>query len=467
LSPARRTLVFAKGLKSLVLEPGSRVDRYQLVQALGSGSSGTVYEAFDTAERRRVALKVRDVREDAGPGEARFLREARAARNVSHVNVVRVFDHGVAGSLAFLAMELVDGETLAHLLRREGTLSVEGALAIVVPIAAALTQIHAAGMVHGDIKPANVLVTDLGALCPKLTDFGHTRFAGEAGAEAWAAGTPQYAAPEALHDPGKATERSDQYSLAAVLYECLTGRRPYAGASVSEVLDAMSRASARPPSELTDAVAPWLDSVVLRALRRDPGERFASVEEFAQALEDAVAKASAIIRRRPLPAEMEAGPSGRAPILMGDGVALTTLGDVTLVVWKSPATMPRVLWQFDIVDGIADAMPNGFLAILAILPSSSPPNAETVRENIKRLNRLRSRLRRMATIPLGGGLWMAIVSHVFRAMSLPLGGRFTMSSSLEEGVSLALEKASAETPSAAEILRRLRDLFDALDAPMP
>ena len=460
-----------ENLKTAFLEPGSRIDRYRLIQPIGSGSSATVYEAFDTTERRRVALKVRDMPEGAATaslGETWFRREVLAAGTVSHLNVVRVFDHGVTGSLAFLAMELVEGETLAHLLKREGALSVERALAIMVPISAGVTQIHAAGMVHGGIEPANVLVTDLGALCPKLTDFGLSRFAGEPAVQELAPGALPYAAPEVLRAAAAATDRSDQYSLAVVLYECLTGRRPFAGAATLDRRAAMNRGVARPPSEASPPVPRWVDPIVLRAMQPDPRERFASVEEFARTLEDAFSDSVQIIGRGSFssPIEPFAGP-GPQPILVGDGVAITALGDVALVLWKSPATMSRVLWLFDHADRIADAMPNGELAIVVLLPSSSPPDAATTLECMKRLNRLRRRVRRQATIPLGGGLWIAIVSHVFRAMNLPLGGRFTMSASLDEGIALALEKSSPETPSAQEILRRMRDVFDALDASMP
>ena len=155
--------------------PGATIERYELLRPLGSGGSGTVFEARDGSIGRHVALKVLHPREGAANArraEARFLREGRIAAQIRHPHVVDVFDVGIDDGVPFLVMELVEGETLADLIARERRLTVAQAVEIVLPIVSATAELHASGVIHRDIKPANVLLPSGRGLCPKLADFG-------------------------------------------------------------------------------------------------------------------------------------------------------------------------------------------------------------------------------------------------------------------------------------------------------
>jgi serine/threonine protein kinase len=270
---------------------GMKFGRYEIVRPLGRGGAGTVYEAADQSLGRRVALKVLDIRStDAAQidhATARFLREGRAAAQVQHPHIVDVFDVGVENGMPFLVMELVHGETLAQLLQSDQTLTLKRALEILLPILSAAAELHAAGIVHRDIKPANILLTRGSNLSPKLADFGISRM--EDGSPSLTQtdavmGTPEYMSPEALRAKRLVTERSDQYAIAVILYECTTGVKPFQGESPYELMHAISNDEVVPPSALEPSLPKDLDAIVLRALSRAPEARFRSVEELAASL---------------------------------------------------------------------------------------------------------------------------------------------------------------------------------------
>lgn len=243
-------------MRRTYLSIGTTIARYAVVRPIGSGSSGAVYEAVDMGLRRRVALKVSPM---PGGGalarreEARFLREARAAAHARHQNIVRLFDFGIEGDLAFLVMELVEGETLADRLRCDGAIGVARTLEILLPILSATAGLHAQGVLHRDIKPANILLGCGDGSSPKLADFGLSRFVEEASTLTETGvilGTPEYMAPEVMRSSHEAGERSDQYALGVVLYECVTGTKPFRGATSYEVMHAVVRGMTTLPSVL-------------------------------------------------------------------------------------------------------------------------------------------------------------------------------------------------------------------------
>ncbi|HEX9312695.1 MAG TPA: protein kinase, partial [Actinomycetota bacterium] len=201
--------------------------RYRLVRRIAAGGMGSVWEAEDTLLHRRVAVKVlSEALAEDGRFVERFRREARATAGLSHPNVAGVFDYVEDGDRPFLVMELIEGETLADRLARQGRLPWREAAAIIEPAAAALEAAHRAGIVHRDVKPGNIMITRTGHV--KVMDFGiaAATWAAPLTATGAAMGTATYISPEQASGKGAGPE-SDVYSLGVVLYEMLTGRPPF------------------------------------------------------------------------------------------------------------------------------------------------------------------------------------------------------------------------------------------------
>lgn len=253
--------------------------RYRLVERIDEGGAGEVWEARDERLGRDVAIKLLGAKADDAFRE-RFADEARRAAAVLHPNVVTVFDEGRDGGDAFMVMELVRGRTLRDVVADRGPLRPHEAARIVTQIAAALDAAHEAGVIHCDVKPANVIVDPQGTA--KLTDFGIAR-AARGPREHELIGTARYIAPERIE--GKApTERSDVYSLGLVAYELLAGRPPNAEMETEDLLRV--RLDGRAPSLRSSRVgiSGAIDGVVAKALARDPQERYARAGEFARDL---------------------------------------------------------------------------------------------------------------------------------------------------------------------------------------
>jgi serine/threonine-protein kinase len=263
--------------------------RYRLLGRLGSGGMAVVWCAEDSMLNRRVALKFLHPRfaQDEQFVE-RFRREASAAAGLQHPNVVGVFDRGTFDGTHYIAMEYVEGASLKELIERG--LSVGEAVEIVRQVLAGVRYAHERGIVHRDLKPQNVLVDSEGRA--RVTDFGIARAgASEITQTGSVLGTAQYLSPEQAQGL-PVTAASDIYSVGVMLYETLTGRVPFdADSPVTVALKQVSERP-RPPSELNPAVSRALDGVVMRALAKDPANRFASAEEFSQALDAAEADPS-------------------------------------------------------------------------------------------------------------------------------------------------------------------------------
>jgi eukaryotic-like serine/threonine-protein kinase len=244
--------------------------RYRLERPLGYGGMATVYLARDSELGRPVAVKLlaENAAGDDGLRE-RFVREARLAARLSHPNVVSVFDAGEDGGRPYIVMEHVEGETLSDLLARRGPLPAEDARTLALQAARGLAHAHAAGLVHRDVKPQNLLLREDGTL--KIADFGIARAAeGTALTQAGTVlGTAAYVAPEqALGE--EVTPASDVYSLGAVLYELLTGRPPL---EIESLEDLAKRRTIPPVRELAPDVPGDLEGVVMRCLARNPEYR--------------------------------------------------------------------------------------------------------------------------------------------------------------------------------------------------
>jgi serine/threonine protein kinase len=271
---------------------GRRLGAYEVVRLIGHGATASVFEGDHVALGKKVAIKVlHEHLAHDGVVRNRFLREGRIAARLRHPNVVEALDVGLDGEVPYLVMELLFGVDLSALLAEQRVLPLERALAIVLPIASGLAAVHAAGIVHRDLKPANIfLARDArDVVTPKLLDFGLSKAKAPAGTSSLpvntaVAGTVLYMAPEQTQGVKKATIASDQYSLAAILYEAITGRPPFPPEDVHALMERIRTGSIRPPRELVPTLPPAIDAIVLRALSRDPEARFPSIVAFASAL---------------------------------------------------------------------------------------------------------------------------------------------------------------------------------------
>jgi serine/threonine-protein kinase len=282
--------------------------RYRVLERLGSGGMADVYRAEDTQLGRDVAVKLlyRRFAEDAEFVE-RFRREASSAAGLQHPNIVGVFDRGEWDGTYYIAMEYLKGHTLKQLVREHGAMPPDLATDITIQVLRAAKFAHKRGVVHRDIKPHNVILDDEGRA--KVTDFGIARAGASDMTETGSImGTAQYLSPEQAQGQ-PVSPRSDLYSIGVMLYELLTGRVPFdADSPVTIALKHVSEDPA-PPSQLNPAVSPALDGVVLRALEKDPGDRFADADEFAAALLDARERPTVVAERR------EAYPMPAAPLV--------------------------------------------------------------------------------------------------------------------------------------------------------
>ncbi|MBA3342006.1 MAG: protein kinase [Gemmatimonadaceae bacterium] len=269
-----------KGLESALLS------RYNLDRELGRGGMATVYLATDLRHDRRVALKVLHPELSASLGPDRFLREIKLAARLNHPHIIPLFDSGEAGGYLFYVMPVVEGESLRDRLLREGQIPLDEALQIVRGVASALDYAHRQNIVHRDIKPENVMLQDGEAL---VMDFGIAKALSAAAGDTLTqtgmmVGTPAYVSPEQAAGETIIDGRSDQYSLACVLYEMIAGRKPFVGATMQAVLS--KRFSEPVPSlrAIHTETSEEVETALVRALSKEATERFATTMEFARAL---------------------------------------------------------------------------------------------------------------------------------------------------------------------------------------
>jgi serine/threonine protein kinase/predicted Zn-dependent protease len=251
--------------------------RFRIIRYLACGGMGEVYEAFDEILSQRIALKtLRIARIDSPDFHARFVHEVQTARSVTHPNVCRVYDLEVHEGTPFITMELLCGETLASYLKRTAPIKEVDALPLIQQVCNGLEAAHLAGIVHRDLKPGNIiLVTTDGAVRAVITDFGLARFSEPSNTSGhsstqFLAGTPDYIAPEVLAGQ-PATARADIFSFGVILFEMLTGRRPFS----SHVRGIVERVSGRAPSprEIIPTISPNWDKTIRQCLDRDPAQR--------------------------------------------------------------------------------------------------------------------------------------------------------------------------------------------------
>ena len=257
-------------------------ERYRIVGLLGRGGMGEVYRADDLRLGQAVALKFlpESLNEDAGRRE-RFYNEVRMARQIAHPAVCRVYDIGEEEGQPFLTMEYVDGEDLASLLRRIGRLPADKAVDIARQLCAGLAAAHDKGVLHRDLKPDNVMLDGRGKV--RITDFGLAGLAETIQREDVRSGTPAYMSPEQLAGR-EVTVASDVYALGLVLYELFTGRKPFEGRTLAELMRKHEETTPADPSSLVQEIDPAVERVILRCLEKDPRLRPSSALAVAAAL---------------------------------------------------------------------------------------------------------------------------------------------------------------------------------------
>jgi serine/threonine-protein kinase len=262
--------------------------RYRVDIPIATGGMSTVYRGLDIRLDRPVALKVMDSRY-AGDQQflTRFQREARAVARLKDPGLVAVYDQGIDGQHPFLVMELIEGGTLRELLRERGPMPPHAAAAVLGPVLSGLAVAHRAGLVHRDVKPENVLISDDGDV--KIADFGLVRVVADAKITSTSVilGTAAYLSPEQV-GTGKADPRSDVYAVGILAYELLTGVTPFTGDTALAVAYQRIDNDVAPPSTVIAGVPPQFDELVLRATARDPAERYADAMDMGAELYDVV-----------------------------------------------------------------------------------------------------------------------------------------------------------------------------------
>jgi eukaryotic-like serine/threonine-protein kinase len=258
--------------------------RYRIQRKLGAGGMADVYLAEDQELGRRVAIKILNARHgNDDQFIERFRREAKNAAALNHPNIVSIYDRGEAEDTYYIAMEFLDGRTLKELIVGRGAAPINVAIEYARQILSALRFAHRHGIVHRDIKPHNVLVDGEGRV--KVTDFGIARAGTSQMTETGSiVGTAQYLSPEQARG-GEVDPRSDLYSLGIVLYELLTGKTPFDGETPVEIAMKHLSTAPKPPSKLRSDIPPELDMVVLRALAKNPDDRYQSADEMEADLE--------------------------------------------------------------------------------------------------------------------------------------------------------------------------------------
>ncbi|MGI9108319.1 MAG: protein kinase domain-containing protein [Pyrinomonadaceae bacterium] len=270
---------------------GQTISHYRIIEQIGEGGMGVVYEAEDTRLGRRVAIKIPSTAPDSQDQHARFLREARSVSALSHPHIATLFDYGeTPDGRPYIVMELVHGRELGDLLRN-GELTLGRAVEITADVAEALCEAHRHGIIHRDIKPSNIFINERGQV--KVLDFGLAKLIGKeheldqnsaalVGLKTRSdvmLGTPLYLSPE----QAKAVPvdgRSDLFGLGAVLYECIAGRAAFSGATVVEIAAQVIYVDPPPPSQYNRLVPPELDRITMKALAKQPEERYQKCEEL-------------------------------------------------------------------------------------------------------------------------------------------------------------------------------------------
>jgi eukaryotic-like serine/threonine-protein kinase len=344
---------------------GKTLDHYRIESKLGEGGMGVVYKARDTHLARPVAIKVLPADKVADPDrKQRFAHEAKAASALNHPNIVTIYDIRSQDGTDLIVMEYIEGQTIAELIPPKG-MRPAPALKYAVQIADALAQAHRAGILHRDLKPSNVMVTEEGRI--KILDFGLAKLLepadvspdistfppGPLSEEGAVLGTAAYMSPEQA-EGRKLDGRSDIFSFGSVLYEMVSGRKPFAGDSRLAMLTKILNEDPKPPSQLGTSIPPELEKIILRCLRKDPARRYQTMADLKVALEDIEKESSLGNQVQPVPLWRRWAWAGLLP-------ALLVAGFLAWRAWRAPESTEPLR-----------AVPLTTLPGLARYPSLSP-----------------------------------------------------------------------------------------------
>ena len=259
-----------------------QIGRYQILEIIGTGANGRVARAFDPMIGRLVAIKLLSPELARGAARDKFIQEARVVGQISHPAIVTLHDMGIDESTQtpYLVMEFMQGQALDRVLEK-GSVPLPRACAWAGDVASALAVAHRKGVIHGDVKPANILILEDNHV--KLTDFGMARLASHDKGDSPLLGTPAYWCPEQIL--GKSQDaRSDIFSLGVVLYEMVTGKRPFDSDSLQGICTRVLSSKPLPASQANPSVPTAFDTIVAKSLEKDPAHRFQSVDHLAAEL---------------------------------------------------------------------------------------------------------------------------------------------------------------------------------------
>jgi len=277
------------------MEKVRKLGRYEILSELGKGAMGVVYRARDPMLDRTVAIKTVNMALDPGEMadyEARFNQEAKAAGGLNHPNIVTIHDIGKSGNMAYMAMEFLEGRELRDLMSPGAPMAPARAVEIAAQVAEGLAYAHQHGVVHRDVKPANIMILKNGMA--KITDFGiaRMRMAEVRTQTGVVLGSPRYMSPEQVAGK-RAAPRSDIFSLGVIFYEMLTGKPPFTGDDVTSIMFQILNLVPPPPSTINPAIPAVLDFIVAKALAKPPDDRYADASDLARDLHDNLKQAQA------------------------------------------------------------------------------------------------------------------------------------------------------------------------------
>jgi serine/threonine-protein kinase len=374
-------------LKKEILEPGSMFGRYRIERRIGAGGMGAVYEAVHTGLGKRVAIKALIPEMASDPEvQVRFLREGESAAKIQHPNVVDIYDVGTQDDITYLVMEYLEGRDLSGRLKKEGTLSVEKAADAIVPVVAALLTAHERGIVHRDLKPANIFLAEgpHGMMTPKVLDFGISKIKTNAPSEELTTtgallGTPYYMSPEQAAGSKQLDARSDQYSLGVILYQCVTGKRPFEADSMYKILHRIVQGEFEPPRKVRPELPPEFERLLMTAMATKPDHRYPSMKELGRAL---LPFAGARTRARWEPIFGEALSStdlpstypGHGMAALAEPLAITHDGPHTTARPAPPAGRSRLF----LMGGVLLVLSAGIMVALTVRDRPAPITAEKI-----------------------------------------------------------------------------------------
>jgi len=337
---------------------GQSLGRYHILEQLGEGGMATVYKAYDTRLETDVAVKViRTENLTLGTMERalkRFEREAKALARLTHPNIVKVTDYGEYEGKPYLVMEYLPGGTLKERLGKP--VAWQEAVRLLIPIAEALDFAHSQNMIHRDVKPSNILLTQRGQ--PMLTDFGIAKIlkleeTADLTGTGMGIGTPEYMAPEQW--TGKTSILSDQYALGVVLYEMLTGRKPYSADTPAAILLKQATEPLPRPSQFARDLPEKVEKLLLKALAKNPADRYPSMGEFAAALESALSGSAAPAKSQlERPRERTFDPQATVNQMEGSTIKELPVSRALIGQKKSAPPSPGLLryWPIGLVGGL-------------------------------------------------------------------------------------------------------------------